>query len=99
MKKKSKPKLTIDDIRRINTGDGTSVLSEPEQRYLAMIRGEKPRNKSEAIMQKKIIKMKRKTKSSIFRQCSLLLLTILHLNQLNQKRRNEKIFQEIMAVH
>ena len=64
MKKKPKriPGPTIEKIRALNDGDATSVLSEPEQRYLAMIRGEKPRNKSEAIMQQEIIKMKKEGK-------------------------------------
>ena len=60
MSKKMTDKERRELIRlRVWINDATSVLSEPEKRYLAMINGEKPRNKEEAKMQQEIIKMRK----------------------------------------
>jgi hypothetical protein len=49
-------------VNEHSSSDATSVISEPERRYLAMIRGEKPLNESEAKMPQEIFQMKKEGK-------------------------------------
>jgi len=62
MNEKRIPGPTMEEIRASYTGDATCVISEPEKRYLAMIRGETPLNESEVKMQQEIIQMKKEGK-------------------------------------
>jgi hypothetical protein len=62
MSNKRIPGPTIEEIRALNDGSTDSDISEAERRYLAMINGEKPRNKKEPEMQQEIIKMRKEGK-------------------------------------
>jgi hypothetical protein len=52
----------LEEVRATYTGDATSVILEPERRYLAMMNGEPPLNEREAQMQREIIQMMKEGK-------------------------------------